>query len=113
MDKTQQSKIDENRMALQMNSRTKTGGRTKGTPNKITNEVREILVNFLDEKTDEVMSIWKELDNREKIGLFIQLAKIVLPKQIPDYFVQYEQDMLIRPDFSHLTTDEIIRLLDE
>jgi hypothetical protein len=94
-------------------NRIKSGGRTKGTPNKLTNEVREMLVRFLDEKTDEITSLWNDLDNREKIGLFIQLAKIVLPKQIPDYFVQYEQDMLIRPDFSHLTTDEIIRLLDE
>ncbi len=83
------------------------------TPNKITNEVREILVNFLDEKTDEVMSIWEELDNREKIGLFLQLAKIVLPKQIPDYYIKYESDMVSRPDLSHLTTDEIIQLLDE
>jgi hypothetical protein len=94
-------------------NRIKSGGRTKGTPNKLTNEVREMLVRFLDEKTDEITSLWNDLDNREKIGLFIQLAKIVLPKQIPDYFVQYEQDMLIRPDFSHLTTDEIIQLLDE
>ena len=100
-------------MNLNQRNRVKSGGRTKGTPNKLTNEVREMLVRFLDEKTDEITLLWNDLDNREKIGLFIQLAKIVLPKQIPDYFVQYEQDMMTRPDFSHLTTDEIIQLLDE
>jgi methylenetetrahydrofolate reductase (NADPH) len=39
-----------------------------------------MLVNFLDEKFDEVTNIWSELDHREKISLFLQLSKIVLPK---------------------------------
>jgi hypothetical protein len=94
-------------------NRIKSGGRTKGTPNKLTNEVREMLVRFLDEKTDEITSLWNDLDNREKIGLFIQLAKIVLPKQIPDYYIKYESDMITRPNLSHLTTEELIDLLGE
>lgn len=97
-------------MKIQRKNRDKTGGRTKGTPNKLTNEVRQMLVNFLDEKFDEVVNIWNELDNREKISLFLQLSKIVLPKLSHD-FVNEEPNYNI--DFSHLTTDEIRELLNE
>jgi hypothetical protein len=97
-------------MKIQRKNRDKTGGRTKGTPNKLTNEVRQMLVNFLDEKFDEVVNIWNELDNHEKISLFLQLSKIVLPKLSHD-IVNDEPNYNI--DFSHLTTDEIRELLNE
>lgn len=100
-------------MRAELKQRYKTGGRTKGTPNKLTNEVREMLIYFLDSKIDEVMGIWSDLDNREKISLFLQLAKLVLPKQIPDHIIDYEESMMNRMDFSHLTTEELKELLRE
>ena len=76
----------------------------------MTNEVRQMLVNFLDEKFDEVVNIWNELDNHEKISLFLELSKIVLPKLSHD-IVNEEPNYNI--DYSHLTTDEIRLLLNE
>jgi hypothetical protein len=96
-------------MEIQQKNRDKTGGRTKGTPNKLTNEVRQMLVNFLDEKFDEVTNLWSELDHREKISLFLQLSKIVLPKLSHDN-INDEPNLQI--DLSHLTTDEIRELLN-
>ncbi len=99
-------------MKIQRKNRDKTGGRTKGTPNKLTNEVRQMLVNFIDEKFDEVSTLWDDLDHREKISLFLQLAKIVLPKLSIENNTENEQtDFNI--DLSHLTTDEIRELLNE
>jgi len=97
-------------MKIQRKNRNKTGGRTKGTPNKLTSEVRQMLVNFLDEKFDEVVNIWCELDHREKISLFLQLSKIVLPKL--SYDLENEEPK-INIELSHLTTDEIRELLNE
>ncbi len=97
-------------MEIHQKYRDKTGGRTKGTPNKLTNEVRQMLVNFLDEKFDEITTLWSELDHREKISLFLQLSKIVLPKFSNDN-INDEPNLDI--DLSHLTTDEIRELLNE
>ena len=100
-------------MQTELGQRFKTGGRLKGTPNKLTNEVRTILIHFLDSKIDEVMDLWSDLDNREKISMFLQLAKIILPKQIPDHIIDYEESLMHKIDFSHLTTEEIKELLGE
>jgi hypothetical protein len=100
-------------MQTELGQRFKTGGRSKGTPNKLTNEVRTILIHFLDSKIDEVMDLWSDLDNREKISMFLQLAKIILPKQIPDHIIDYEESLMHKIDFSHLTTEEIKELLGE
>ena len=97
-------------MKIHRKNRDKTGGRTKGTPNKLTNEVRQMLVNFLDEKFDEVTNLWSELDHREKISLFLQLSKIVLPKLTIDNMID---EPILDIDLSHLTTDEIRELLNE
>lgn len=118
-------------MRKQIKNRQKTGGRVKGTPNKMTNDVRQMLVNFLDDKFSEVLELWDDLDNREKISLFLQLAKIVLPKPQPEPPTNAERPIFTGIDLSvkpiewitgmeiidsgtpQMTTEQIDKLIDK
>lgn len=55
-------------------------GRPKGAINKNTKDLKEVLIHFLNDKTNELEEIWNQLEPREKIFTLIQLSKIVLPK---------------------------------
>lgn len=64
---------------------TKTGGRTKGTPNKTTQAVKEKIQFFVDETIDDFISMWKKLDDKDplKFNTFLQLIKLVIPPAKP------------------------------
>jgi hypothetical protein len=55
-------------------------GKPKGAVNKNTKDIKEFIVNFLNEKTFEIPLIWQSLDDKEKINLFVHLSKLVLPR---------------------------------
>lgn len=68
---------------LQMSNRTgyKFGGRTKGTPNKITSERRKELDLFLENNFEEFENRMKAIENpADYCRLYIQLLNYVLPK---------------------------------
>ncbi len=58
----------------------KYGGRTKGTPNKITNEIRKKLKNIVDNELDILEESIKHLDSKERLELLIKLIPYVIPK---------------------------------
>jgi len=58
----------------------KTGGRVKGTPNKLTREMRTILKNTIFYQLEEIESNLKNLEPKERIELLIKLLPYVLPK---------------------------------
>tara|TARA_B100000287_G_C20255767_1_gene631935 strand:- start:201 stop:440 length:240 start_codon:yes stop_codon:yes gene_type:complete len=58
----------------------KTGGRTKGTPNKITNEIRKKLKNIVDNELDILEESIKHLDSKERLEILIKLIPYVVPK---------------------------------
>lgn len=59
----------------------KTGGRTKGTPNKSTAEVREAIAAFASANVDQ-MGIWlNEIESPEKkLDLFLRAIEYHIPK---------------------------------
>ena len=57
----------------------KHGGRTKGTPNKNTNEIREQFQNLINDNFEQLESDLKELKPFERIKVLIELSKFVLP----------------------------------
>lgn len=64
-----------------MNQREKTGGRTKGTPNKSTKEVRgkiEQIINSFD--TEGLIKDLKSLESLERLKVLISLCEYVAPK---------------------------------
>ena len=59
----------------------KTGGRTKGTPNKITKEFQEALEIFMKNAMDEIPQLFDKLKPKEKIEYFIKLSPYITPKK--------------------------------
>lgn len=58
----------------------KIGGRKKGTPNKVSKDLRERIRLFLDEKWPEAIETWEDIDKPgEKLRLYIDLSRFVLP----------------------------------
>ena len=59
----------------------KTGGRTKGVPNKATGEMRNVFAEFLVKNADQVQTLWNELESpRDKLWFILQGAEFALPK---------------------------------
>lgn len=56
--------------------REKTGGRVKGTPNKVTAEFKETVMNAINDKK------YIEKLKKERPELLVALAKAVLPKDV-------------------------------
>ena len=54
-------------------------GKPKGAINKSTKDVKEFIINFLNEKSFEIPLKWDSLDDKEKINLFVHLSKLVIP----------------------------------
>lgn len=58
---------------------TKTGGRTKGTVNKTTAELREKFSLLLDNNFDKLQSDIDLLEPKDRIKTILELAKFVVP----------------------------------
>ena len=58
----------------------KTGGRTAGTENKTTKEIREVLKEVINNELINIESLLSELQPKERLELVIKLMPFVLPK---------------------------------
>lgn len=62
------------------NTGKKYGGRQKGTPNKLTKEIRTVLKDLIYKELDEVQEHLDSLEPKQRIELVIKLIPYVLPK---------------------------------
>ena len=58
----------------------KYGGREKGTPNRLTKELRSILKDILYQELEDVQERFKLLEPKERIELLIKLMPYIIPK---------------------------------
>tara|TARA_B110001452_G_scaffold213859_1_gene184659 strand:+ start:174 stop:419 length:246 start_codon:yes stop_codon:yes gene_type:complete len=58
----------------------KYGGRKKGTPNRLTKEVRAVLKELVFDEISQVQHHFEKLDPKERIELLIKLMPYVCPK---------------------------------
>ena len=63
----------------------KTGGRSKGTPNKVSREFQEALEVFMSNAIDELPQLYEKLSPKEKIEYFIKLSPYITPKKQERY----------------------------
>ena len=61
----------------------KFGGRQKGTPNKLTRELRSVLKDVLYEEIDRLPERLDELDTKDRLELLVKLMPFVFPKVQP------------------------------
>lgn len=59
----------------------KTGGRTAGTPNKLTKEIREVFKALMVEQMETIPRLLNSIENPEKkLDFLIKLLPFILPK---------------------------------
>jgi hypothetical protein len=58
----------------------KTGGREKGTPNKVTRELRETLKATLANELEQIPELLNELSTEKRLDYLMKLLPYVLPK---------------------------------
>ena len=63
----------------------KTGGRIKGTPNKINKEVRDLLGALLKQELIELKSYIKTLDKKDRALILTKLLPFTIPPPLPTY----------------------------
>lgn len=61
------------------NTGQKFGGRTKGTPNKTTNEIREQFQKLIENNLEQFENDIKELEPKDRIKTILELSKFVIP----------------------------------
>jgi hypothetical protein len=59
-------------------------GRSKGTPNKITKESREILFEIVKNEIDNLPALLEQLEPRERAYILVKLMPYVIPKMNTD-----------------------------
>lgn len=63
-----------------MKLKQKTGGREKGTPNKLTQEVKEILAEVVNKELLNVGEVLESLQPKERLEIVIKMLPYVTPK---------------------------------
>jgi hypothetical protein len=61
--------------------RQKSGGRKKGTPNKVNKEVKELILAILKEESEDISMMLFLLSPKERLDFFIKLLPYVCTKQ--------------------------------
>lgn len=62
-----------------MKKRIKTGGRKAGTPNKITQDLREKFKFLIEDNMDKLQNDIEQLEPKDRIKAIIDLSRFVLP----------------------------------
>lgn len=57
-------------------------GRPKGTPNKVSAEMKEKVQMFIENNFDQIQADFKALEPRERVTLYERLLKYVIPTKI-------------------------------
>ena len=58
----------------------KYGGREKGTPNRLTKELRTILKDVLYNELERIEELLESLESKERLELVIKILPFILPK---------------------------------
>lgn len=64
-----------------MASGKKTGGRVKGTPNKVSTQIKEMINDFVACNIEDLQTTYNQLDAKEKLAFLERLLKFVIPTQ--------------------------------
>ena len=61
----------------------KFGGRQKGTPNRLTKELRAVLKDLIHEELETLQERMDHLDPKERLEVLVKLLPYILPKSLP------------------------------
>lgn len=82
----------------------KTGGRVKGTPNKVTYSLKEWITSLIDKQRTQIEQDLQELEPKERLQMIEKLMQYVIPKQAAQQ---------VKLDFDSLTDAQLEQLVNE
>lgn len=91
-------------MGLRKGMTNNPAGRKKGTPNKVTNDLRQWVTTFIERNTGQIEKDWAKLKPQERIVLFEKLLKYCLPSL---------QSMQVETDLNQLSDEQLKTLINE
>ncbi|MBI9056746.1 MAG: hypothetical protein JEZ01_03135 [Labilibaculum sp.] len=74
-----------------MNNRKKHGGRTKGTPNKQTAKIKEVVHSLLADNIDQLQNDLDLLEPKDRINTMLKLLDYAIPKKKPEIEEETEE----------------------
>ena len=80
------------------------GGRPKGSPNRITAELREWISLFITDNKEKIQEDFNSLSPRDRVLLFEKLLKYALPVL---------QTTTLSTDFERMTDSELDKVINE
>jgi len=80
------------------------GGRPKGSPNKITAELRDWVSQFIADNKEQIQQDFESLEPKERIMIFEKLLKYALPAL---------QSTTLTTDFERMTDEQLDRVIEE
>ena len=87
----------------------KTGGRSLGTPNKQTKDMRERINDFLNNNWEQVEKDFKVLVPEKRVLIFEKLLSYTLPKMQSVQMSAEITDSVEKIDLSKLSTEELVK----
>jgi len=82
----------------------KTGGRTKGTQNKVTVELKMWLSELLDMNRKQIEEDFKQLEPKDRLQMFEKFLQYTIPKM---------QSVQTKIDFNKLTDAQLDNIINE
>lgn len=80
------------------------GGRKKGTPNRITKEMREIISSFIDGRWDEFMEAYSQIkDPEKKCRIFLDLLPYATPKLASVEYKEKTKPKTLKDELSEIS----------
>lgn len=83
---------------------TKTGGRRKGTPNKVTGNIREWLSNLVDKNRLQIEKDLKALEPKDRLQVLEKFMQYTTPKM---------QSIQTKIDFNQLSDEQLNTVINE
>jgi hypothetical protein len=90
----------------------KTGGRTKGTPNRTTTETKELLQKIVSNELDNLQDLLEDLNPKERLDVVIKLLPYILPKQ-QEIAIESTQSQFQPITVTIVKPDEVRQIVNE
>lgn len=88
----------------------KTGGRVKGTPNKITKEMRIALTRILDNELDKIPELLSKIkDPEKKLILLTKFLPFVMPKITESTLIEHPDNHKTFKGFEYLKFNKTLQ----
>ena len=84
----------------------KEGGRAKGTPNKVTHDLRTWIKMILDENIERVKDDFESLESKDRLIIFEKLLQYVIPRKKEEEIITTERDKFLKKLFGGYDDNE-------